>query len=176
MTIPIRGAAGSGSRERPRPRLARSPVVFFVTLVLVIAWAARPVEAQPQADGLGVGLQLGEPSGVTLQWHNPRSLSWDFLAAWDFDDFLFLNVHGLYYSGLGRDNVVHVFYGPGVFIGIEDGGNDGDDETVVGISAALGIGFMLEQIQLFASITPRLSVAPDTEGRVGAGIGARYYF
>jgi hypothetical protein len=147
-------------------------VVFSFGLILL----ARPAEAQRAGGDVGLGLQIGEPSGVTLQFYNPGSMSWDFLAAWDVDDFFFLNVHGLYYRDIGQRNDVHLFYGPGAFIGIRDRGRDEDDDVVVGISGTIGIGIMVEQFQIFASVTPRLSLIPGTDGDVGAGVGVRYYF
>ena len=147
-------------------------VVFAFGLILL----ARPAEAQRAGGDVGLGLQIGEPSGVTLQFYNPGSMSWDFLAAWDVDDFFFLNVHGLYYRGIGQRNDVHLFYGPGAFIGIRDRGRDEDDDVVVGISGTIGIGIMVEQFQIFGSVTPRLSLIPGTDGDVGAGVGVRYYF
>jgi hypothetical protein len=47
---------------------------------------------------------------------------------------------------------------------------------VVGISGTIGISIMVEQFQIFASVTPRLSLIPGTDGDVGAGVGVRYYF
>jgi hypothetical protein len=149
-------------------------VALILTFGLILS--ARPAEAQPAGGNVGLGLQIGEPSGVTLQFYNPGSMSWDFLAAWDVDDFFFLNVHGLYYRGIGERNDVHLFYGPGAFIGLRDRGRDEDDDVVVGISGTIGIGIMVEQFQVFGSVTPRLSLIPGTDGDVGAGVGVRYYF
>lgn len=150
--------------------------LFYVALfVLTTAFMASPAAAQPTGGDVGLGLQLGEPSGVTLQFYNAGGPSWDFLAAWDIDDFFFLNVHGLFYRPLGNDRRVHLFYGPGAFIGFRDRGSS-DDDVVIGISGTLGIGFMIESFQIFGAVTPRLSVVPDTDGDVGAGVGVRYWF
>lgn len=133
-------------------------------------------EAQPRGGDVGLGLQIGEPSGVTVQFYNPGSMSWDILAAWDIDDFFFINLHGLYYRPLGNRQDVHLFYGPGGFIGVRDRGRGRDDDVVVGISGTIGIGVMIEQFQIYGSLTPRLSIIPGTDGDFGAGIGVRYYF
>lgn len=152
----------------------RRRALYAALILLFAGFAARPAAAQPAGD-VGLGLQLGDPSGVTLQFYNPGATSWDFLAAWDVDDFFFLNIHALYYRGLGSDPRVHLFYGPGGFIGFRDRGRD-DDEVVVGISGTVGIGFMIDRFQIYGAVTPRLSVVPDTDGDVGAGIGVRYFF
>lgn len=150
-----------------------STAIFVFTIGILSP--ALPAAAQPVGGDVGLGLQLGDPSGVTLQFYNPASTSWDFLAAWDIDDFFFLNLHALYYRALGNDRRLHLFYGPGAFIGFRDRGR-GDDDAVLGISGTVGIGFMIEQFQIYGAVTPRLSVLPATDGDVGAGIGVRYYF
>lgn len=154
----------------PRRTLNAALFVLAVGLILLV----RPTAAQPAGD-VGLGLQVGTPSGVTLQFYNPGGTSWDFLAAWDIDDFFFLNVHALYYRGLGSDSRLHLFYGPGAFVGFRDRGSS-DDDVVLGISGTVGIGFMIDAFQIYGAVTPRLSVMPSTDGDVGAGVGVRYYF
>lgn len=150
--------------------------MVIATMILGTITGVPSADAQRSGGDVGLGLQVGEPSGVTLQFYNPASLSWDFLAAWDVDDFFFLNVHGLYHRRLGQQHDVHLFYGPGAFIGVHDRGRGRDDDVVVGISGTLGIGAMIERFQVYGAVTPRLSVIPDTDGDVGAGVGVRYYF
>lgn len=155
--------------------LRRTTCAALFVLAIGATFGARPAEAQRAGGDVGLGLQVGDPSGVTLQFYNPAGTSWDFLAAWDIDDFFFLNVHALYYRGLGNDRRLHLFYGPGAFVGFRDRGSR-DDDVVLGISGTLGIGFMIERFQVYGAVTPRLSVVPGTDGDLGAGIGVRYYF
>lgn len=144
--------------------------------LLILLFIATPAAAQPTGGDVGLGLQIGEPNGVTLQFYNPGGTTWDFLAAWSFDDFFFLNVHALYYRNLGDDPRLHLFYGPGAFVGFRDRESNADDDVVLGISGTVGLGFMIEEFQIFGSVTPRLSIVPATDGDVGAGIGVRYWF
>lgn len=124
---------------------------------------------------VGFGGQLGDPAGVTLKFRNPGGVSYDFMAAWDSGDFFFLNVHGLWERHVGRHDNVHLFYGPGGYIGLRDRGRR-DDESVIGISAIVGLGVILEQFELFGQLIPRLDLNPSTDGEVGIGVGVRYYF
>ena len=155
------------SRRRNFPCIA--------AFLLIAFFIASPADAQPTGGDVGLGLQIGDPSGITLQFYNPGGTTWDFLAAWDIDDFFFLNVHALYYRDLGDDPRLHLFYGPGAFVGFRDRGSR-DDDVVLGISGTVGLGFMIEEFQIFGSVTPRLSIVPGTNGNVGAGIGVRYWF
>lgn len=166
---------GNRSRNRSINRRTRARGLVAVVFALAFATAVRPADAQRGGGDVGLGLQIGDPSGITLQFYNPGFLSWDFLAAWDIDDFFFLNVHGLYHRRIGQRHDVHLFYGPGAFVGVHDRGPR-DDDVVLGISGTIGIGAMIERFQVYGSVTPRLSVIPGTDGDVGAGIGVRYFF
>lgn len=160
--------------NRPTPlKLGLGLAVLLVGSLL----ATEPAHAQRRsAPMIGLGGHIGDPSGVTLKFWNPGGVSYDFMAAWDTGDFFFLNVHGQWEQHVGRHDNVHVFYGPGAYIGLRDRNDRRDDDTVVGISATVGLGVILEQFELFGQLIPRLDLAPATDGDFGAGIGVRYYF
>lgn len=168
----------------PRLHTASHPAVALTrrvlgTLTLVVAftlWQAPAASAQSAPGSLGIGGQIGSPSGVTLKIDNPGSLSYDFLAAWDLGDFFFLNAHGLFQERLRVDGEqVGLFYGPGGYIGFREG-NGPDDDVVLGISGTVGLNVFVEQFEFYAQVTPRLDVIPSTDGRFGGGVGVRYYF
>jgi len=141
-----------------------------------LALVASPEDARAQAPrgNVGLGGQIGEPSGLTLKVYRRPGFAYDFLAAWDLDDFFFLNVHGLYERPL-EDSPLRWYLGPGGFVGIANRGR-GDDEVVLGVSATVGLNFFAEQFEVFLQLTPRLALTPDTDGDLGGGIGLRYYF
>lgn len=150
-------------------------LAFIVALFLV----AGSAQAQRVPGALGVGGQVGNPSGVTLKVYNPNSISFDLLAAWDQSDFLFLNAHGLYERPINLENVsgIEYFFGPGAFVGIQDRGGERDDDVEFGVSARGGINIpLIDHFEIYAQVTPRISLSPSTEGDLGAGVGVRYYF
>jgi len=132
--------------------------------------------AQRRPGAVGIGGQIGDPSGVTLTIYNPQSMSYDFLVAWDTDDFFFLNAHGLFEQHLGGRGNLHFFYGPGAFIGFRDRGNEEDDEAVAGISGRVGLGVLFDRFEVYGQVTPRLALTPATDGEIGGGVGFRIYF
>ena len=149
------------------------PVVFLCLLEMV---AAPTAQAQRRGGDIGIGGQIGDPSGVTLMIYNPGAMSYDFLAAWDSDDFFFLNAHGLFERPISGQRDLRFYYGPGVFLGFRDRGRDDDDDVVIGISGRVGLRYWINAFEIYVQLTPRLSVVPDTDGDVGGGIGFRYYF
>ena len=156
-------------------------IVRYLLAGLVAAtcmMVAMPADAQRAPGALGIGGQVGSPSGVTFKVHNPETISYDFLAAWDLDDFFFLNVHGLYERPLEFENTdnLEYFFGPGAFVGFQEE-RGGNNEAVFGISGSFGLNFLLEQrFELYVHLTPRINLIPDTTGRLGGGLGLRYYF
>jgi len=151
---------------------------MFVALLVSLCVGALPAQAQRTSGAAGLGVQAGEPSGVTLKIYNADGPSYDFLAAWSFDDFLFLNAHALFEQRLSAQNVeqpVHWFVGPGAYVGVYD--DTPSSEAGLGISGRIGLDILLdEQFELYIQATPRFELIRETEPDIGGGIGLRYYF
>lgn len=60
------------------------------------------------AGDVGLGIQVGQPTGLSLKIYNPGT-STDFLAAWDWDNFFFLNVHAIFDTHLNDEDTIHFF-------------------------------------------------------------------
>lgn len=140
--------------------------------ILLLTFSARTSHAQAPPGRLGIGGQLGDPSGISLKLYQHSGFAYELLAAWDLDDFFFLNGHGLYERPI-PDSPLRYYLGPGLLVGFRDRPND--DDVVVGISGQFGINFFVERFEVFLHLTPRLGILPDTDGDLGGGIGLRYY-
>ena len=146
---------------------------LILLLPLLVSLSALHAAAQDPASDIGIGGQIGEPSGVTLKLYQRPGFAYEFLAAWDLDTFFFLNGHALYERPI-PDSPLRYYLGPGLIIGIrQDSGNETD--LVVGISGQAGVNFFVERFEVFLHLTPRLDVIPSTDGEIGGGIGLRYY-
>jgi hypothetical protein len=130
-----------------------------------------------KAQSVGIGGQFGDPSGLSLRINNAGALNYDILAAWDFDDYFFVNLHGLWEQSLAPAPQLNYFYGPGIFMGFRDRGRWEDDDVYLGLSGTLGLNVYIQQrLEIYGQVTPRLALVPDTDGDVGGGIGLRFYF
>ncbi len=151
----------------------RRTLSLLSLLVFVVAVGAGMVSSS-HAQSVGVGGQLGEPSGVTLKVYNANSPSYDVLAAWSLqEDNVFLNGHLLVENRISTTNLdrpLEWFVGPGAFVGLSGDG-------VLGVSGTVGLNLILtDHISIYGRITPRLALAPGTRGDVGGGLGLRYFF
>lgn len=154
--------------------LRASLATTFVIAILCLI--STPIHAQSPAGRVGLGGQIGDPSGITLKVYQRPGFAYDLLAAWDLDQFFFLNAHALYETPI-PDSPLRYYLGPGILIGFRDDHPFRDqDEVVVGISGQFGLNFFVEQFEVFLQLTPRLHVIPDTDGDIGGGVGLRYYF
>ena len=160
---------------------------FFRTLslvtlaVLLSAGVASRAHAQRTDGAVGLGGQIGDPSGITLKFYNADAPSYDVLAAWSgLDDFFFLNGHALFEHSIQAENVdrpLEWFIGPGAFLGAFEQGRDGDDGLALGISGTAGLQILLDdRFEVYLQATPRFFLVPETDANIGGGLGLRYYF
>jgi len=136
---------------------------------------ARAQDSRSDGD-VGLGVQLGEPSGLRLKFFDSDGSSFSILAAWDLDDFIYANAHLEFEYPLGNEPALRYFLGPGVFVGMRDRGRGDDVDVVVGVSGTFGLLYLIERFEIHARLTPRLSLIPETHGDLGGGFGFVYYF
>ena len=150
----------------------------YTTTLLIIAliiagWPAA--FAQRAAGSLGIGAQFGQPTGLSLKIYQPEGISTDILAAWDLDDFFFLNVYGLIERHISNSERFHYFVGPGAFVGLHDRETEEGDEFAAGISGNFDLNIILRSLEIYGQFTPRLQLIDETSGDLGGGIGIRFY-
>lgn len=146
--------------------------IQIFAILLFAGLCTSTMQAQREAGDAGIGIQIGQPTGLTLKVYNPGT-SLDILAAWDWDDFFFLNIHAIWDTALNDEHTVHLFYGPGGYIGVRD--RPGDDIADYGISGNFGVDFLINKFELFLQATPRLSLLSTRNFDMGGGVGFRIY-
>jgi hypothetical protein len=130
------------------------------------------------AGHIGLGLMVGEPSGLNVKYWLNRTLALDAAAGGSFHDDSNFYVHG--------DLLVHkfdlipvpqgqmpVYIGGGVFARFRDG-----RDNQVGLRVPVGVSYMFEQkpVDIFMEVAPGLEVAPSARGDFTGGAGVRFWF
>ena len=147
------------------PMLQRRAACLAVLLLV----AAPPALAQDRYSDTGVGAHVGDFTGLTIR-HYPRTgFAYDGLAAWDLDDFVFVNVHGLYERRF-ETSPLNYYFGPGAFLGLR-----GDGALGLGASGTGGFNYFAERFEVYIQLTPRLNLLPRTDFDLGGGLGLRFY-
>lgn len=148
-----------------------------VLLTGTIIYLALGVCAQSQEKGLGVGIIVGEPTGISVKnWLSARTAV-DAAFAWSFVRESAFHVHANYlvhlFDAIKSEEPFYFYYGGGGRIKASK-----SDRARVGIRGVAGIGYMLQQIPIdfFLEASPIFDLSPATEISINAGVGARYFF
>lgn len=165
----------------------------------LVAWMAlvgcalltTEAAAGPGGGGdFGLGLIIGEPTGLSGKLWLDNAHAVDFLLAFSFDDDHDDNLRRLVF---GADYLFHfdvfkprsvelpLYAGIGgkfVFFDNDRGRFDNDDDFGLAVRIPLGISLLLKSapLEFFLEIVPGLFIIPSTNADLDGGIGARFYF
>jgi len=145
---------------------------------ILIAVAALTIFAGSAAaqGNFGLGIILGEPTGVSGKlWLTDRTAV-DMAAAWSFSDEEAFHLHADYLLhnfdlisvSQGR---LPIHFGVGARVKFED-------ESKLGVRVPVGLTYIFDgaPLDIFFEIVPILDLIPDTEFDANAAIGIRFYF
>lgn len=146
-------------------------VVSFMLLAIVLCGVA-----QAQSKGFGLGIILGEPTGISFKHWTGHNTALAGAAAWAFGrqnafhlhlDYIFHNFRLI----KAERHTIPFYYGIGLRFKDER-------KDRLGVRFPLGIIYMFDNapIDIFLEIVPIFDFVPRTELSINAGIGARYYF
>lgn len=163
--------------------MKRSILLFFPAVLLVLflisSFSVQNVEAQNRSgSNFGLGVMLGEPTGITPKVWTSDNTAFAAGVAWSFSGRNSLHMH-LDYQ-IHNFNLIQVergamsfYYGIGGRFLIRE---DRDDK--LGIRLPLGLNYLFanDPVELFMEVAPVLDLAPSTDFSANGGIGVRYYF
>lgn len=149
----------------------------------VVAALAAPAAAE--GGPFGLGLILGEPTGLSAKLFLDKRHAVD--AALDFslvDDRLEVHADYLFHftpvlrGELPRGHLLIPYVGIGGFIGVWERDRDKDDDAVLGVRIPVGLAWIPKgaPIDVFLELAPGISLLPETDPDIGAGLGVRWFF
>lgn len=149
-----------------------------LTLALSILSAgsalAQPVGAGP----FGLGIIVGEPTGIDAKYHLNRTNALEFAAAWSVESNNTFQIQGDYlvhtYDLIKVDRgEMPLFFGVGLRMAFRE-----DADELVGVRFPGGLDYMFDgaPLDIFGQIVPILELAPSTEFELEGAIGARFFF
>ena len=152
--------------------------MFALIALSFVCALCMPSDSRAAEGSTGLGVILGEPTGLSFkQWVGTRH-AFDIAAAWSFADNGAFHIHADYLWHF-FDRIDRVESGSiPLYVGV--GGrikfNDNDDD--VGVRVPLGIDFILADapIDFFLEVVPILDLVPDTDFEINAALGARFWF
>ena len=162
--------------------------------ITAATWADEPLidtgltAEEKIRQGFGIGVIVGEPTGLSAKKWITDTTAIDAAAAWSFADFSSFQLHVDYlwhnYDLIQTKELpgqLSVYYGIGGRIklkGSNDGKGNKDEGTRLGVRIPVGLSYTFKEnpVELFAEVVPLLDVVPETKLGIGVGVGARYYF
>ena len=128
-----------------------------------------------QERGFGIGIILGEPTGLSAKGWVSQENAFDAGLAWSFRHEGFFHIHGDYLWHF--PNVIRSSEKFLVYTGI--GGRLGarKHDAIFGIRVVGGIAFVPRgaPIDIFVELAPVLNLAPATDLSGNGGIGVRFF-
>jgi len=157
-----------------------------VSLCVCLVLLFLSTSAMGQRDGLGIGISVGEPTGLSLKKFISGTDAIQAGAAWSFSrgrgapftsprsGFLYFHLDYLkhYYLTSGSTGLqIPLYLGIGGFTVLRD-------NPVLGLRIPLGLAIHFGNLPLdaFFEVVPGLGLAPKTEFYVGYALGGRFYF
>jgi hypothetical protein len=139
-------------------------LLFFVSIV------------NAQSSGPGLGIIVGEPTGISFKYWTGSTTAFDAALAWSFTDESAFHIHGDYLFHNMRlisvpEGMLPFYYGIGARIKTAN-------KTKLGIRVPLGLTYLFQSapIDIFLEIVPILDLTPKTDFAINAALGARYFF
>lgn len=154
--------------------------IIFVS-ILTVLFCFGALNAQDK--GFGIGIILGEPTGLSMKFWTSYNTAADIAAAWSFVNGSAIHLHAdflLHNFGLIKLNFdkLPIYYGIGGRIKfVEDAGND-NHKYRLGVRIPVGLNYLPSRIpfDFFFEIVPLLDLIPKTDFSINGGIGFRYFF
>jgi hypothetical protein len=145
--------------------------IFLILAVSVLITGT----SYSQDRGFGIGIILGEPTGLSAKLWTSNVNAFDFAAAWSFKGkgHMLLQADYVWHS-----NVIQVspgklplYYGIGGRVILSD-------DPLVGVRIPVGLDYQFESapIDIFVEIVPILDIIPSTDFDLGGGLGVRFWF
>ena len=144
-------------------------------IIIILSGTLSPA----QDKGYGIGIILGEPTGLSGKYWLNNTNAIDFGLGFSFTHFnnSGIQLHCDYlwniYDLFKTSEKFVIYYGPGIKI-LTGGSND----AKLGIRGVAGIGWFIKDapLDLFFEAAPVVDLIPGTILKIDGGIGARYYF
>lgn len=156
----------------------RSLQILLLTIVIGMLIGLFPDDTKAQVgpgddENFGIGVMIGEPTGISVKsWNNARS-AFDIGAAWSLTETESLHMHAdlLIHSWFADTENLAFYYGFGGRVIFTDPAH-------AGVRVPIGLNFVFPEVSfdIFVEAAPILDFTPDTELAGNGAVGIRYYF
>jgi hypothetical protein len=148
-----------------------------IVVILLLFLILFSISSFSQSKGFGLGIILGEPTGISAKYWTSSSTALDFGLGYSFvknsrvhlhADYLF-HVNNLFETS---ENIA-LYYGPGARLRLVDNG-----DSRLGFRFDVGLVWIPRgaPIDVFVEVAPLLDIIPETDFTFNGGIVVRFFF
>lgn len=153
----------------------------LIAAMLIVGLCMNVAVAAPS--GLGLGLIIGEPTGLSAKVWTTSRIALDAALGYSWVRYgQAIHIHGdiLWHSGSviqSGDGYLPLYLGVGVRVKMADDDNEYPDMRV-GIRVPFGLEYVFARapVGLFLELVPVIDLTPETDFGPNGAIGFRYYF
>ena len=159
--------------------MKKTAIAIFIIFLFSSPYAQRGME------GFGIGVIVGEPTGITIKIWTGNTTAFQAAAAWSFSGYESFQFHADYlFHNFGILNSDEMRGALPLYVGIggriklkEDNDLDDNDEASIGARVPLGMSYIFEDtpLDIFIEVVPILDVLPDTDFDLNGAAGIRFY-
>jgi hypothetical protein len=148
--------------------------ISFVLILFITVFIFNTTFAQ--SNKVGVGIIVGEPTGVSFKYWTSSTTAFDGALAWSFVDEGAFHIHADYI--IHNFNLIRISEGKLPFYYGIGGRIKTADKSRFGVRVPLGLAYIFygAPVDIFLEVVPILDLAPKTDFKINAAIGARYFF
>jgi hypothetical protein len=159
---------------------------------LIVTQAQAASHLTTSSHPFGLGIVLGEPTGLSAKYWVTSHHAVDFGLAYSFNSFVYIFADYLFHfpGAFGTSSRFVTQLNPyigigGIFLGSTSSGRvdnkyftSGGSSAGVGLRLPLGIEWSPGEppLGIFVELVPGIGIIPSTFGFLEGGIGVRYYF
>lgn len=158
----------------------QKPVMHAVCIAILYAMlvASGAASAGSNTSDFGLGLMVGEPTGLSAKVWTGSTNAFDFGLAWSTSKHSSVAIHGDYvrhkFDAIDvEEGALPFYYGIGVRLLNRDNADDN-----IGVRFPIGLDYLFAQssFDVFLEVVPIMDLTPDSEFDINVGLGARYFF
>lgn len=149
---------------------------FFLCLIFVIGIYSQDssLSAQQKGENFGIGIMIGEPTGLTIKKWMSDNTAFDIGAAWSLsntDEALHLHSDFLLHNWFNDNPNLAFYFGIGARTIL-------DSNAKLGLRIPFGLNYVFENgpFDVFVEAVPIIDIAPDAEFAGNGAVGLRFYF
>ncbi len=143
--------------------------LFFITIFSITSFS--------QSRGFGLGIILGEPTGISAKYWTGSTTALDFGLGYSFEKNSRMHLHADYLFHVNNlfqtsENIA-LYYGPGARLRLVDVG-----DSRLGFRFDVGLVWIPKNapIDVFIEVAPLLDIIPETDFSFNGGLGVRFFF